>query len=213
MIKVTEVVREIIFDSEIALHALAQGYLNLSAYADSIQSEVERRCRKPVRVGTIVVAISRLARVVEKRDALLPPIEINHIAAKTGLVEITFDKTRGNRDRLQRLYTDNEFLSADFFTVTYGIGELSIVVPSTLKKAVLKHYGKQKPKLLLEDLAGLTVRFDEKCIWIPNIIFALVRPLAMKRINIVEIVSTFTELTFIVSQNDLQEAFIILSSI
>lgn len=213
MIKVTEVVREVLFGSEIALSAMANGYLNLSSYAASIQPEVERHCRKPVRVGTVVVALSRLAKTLDASKDLVPEVEIRHIAAKTGLVELTFDKTRVNREKLQRLYQDNDFLSADFFTVTYGIGELSIVVPSNLKQAVLKLYAKQKPILLLEDLAALTVRFDETYIHIPNITFALLRPLAMRRINIVEIVSTYTELTFILHQSELKEAFVILSSI
>jgi hypothetical protein len=215
MLKVTDLVRSHLMSSEIALSALSSGYLNFSAYAALIQPEIERTARKPVRPGTIVVALSRIAKSLsaEKRPPLLPPTKIENISVKTGLVEIAFDKTKVNRDRLQRLYQDNTFISADFFTVTHGVGELSIVIPEAFKKAVLKVYGHQQPKLILENLASLTLRYDEKNIHTPNITFAVLRPLALKRINIVEIVSTFTELTFILHHDDLQEAFLTLNPI
>lgn len=208
MIKVPEVVRELLFSSEVALSALSAGYLNFSAYAASIQPEVERRARKPVRVATIVVALSRLAKTIHGQPPLVPEARIENLSVKTGLVELTFEKTKLNRDRLQRLYQDKDFAAADFLTVTFGVGELSIVVPENLQKAVLRLYQNQKPKFFMTDLAGLTLRFDERYISVPNVIFAYLRPLALKRINIVEIVSTYTELTFIIHESDLKEAFV-----
>jgi len=207
MIKVADTVRAIINSSEVPRSALSDGYLNLSAYAKKIQREVSRRARKPVQVGTIVVALSRLAKSIEKSKRIVPPVELTSLSVKTGLAEIAFDKTKINRDKLQQLYQDKEFLSADFFTVTSGNTELAIVCPMHLQKAVRKYFGSQKPKLELDNLAGLTLRFDESYIDIPNQTFALVRPLALKRINIVEVISTFTELTFLLYQKDLQEAF------
>lgn len=211
MIKVTDVVREILLSNEIALSSLSSGYLNLSAYAASIQKEVERRSFKEVKVGTIVVALSRLAKSLESSTELLPQFKVNSIAVKTGLVEFTFEKTKANQERLQRIYQNEDFLYADFFAVTYGVGELNMVLPESLKRPLLKIYGKQKPLLFLEDLAGVSVRFDDWCIQVPNIVYSLIRPLALKRVNILEIVSTFTELTFIFHEDDMQQALALLS--
>jgi hypothetical protein len=211
MIKVPEVVREILLSSEVALSALSGGFLNLSAYAASIQPEVERRAKKPVRTGTIVVALSRIAKSIDAQSPLLQDVQLENVAVKTGLVELTFEKTKLNRDRLQRLYEDKDFAAAEFLTVTFGVGELSIVVPENLRKAVLKLYQNQQPKFLLGNLASLTLRFNEKYIEMPNVIFSMLRPLALKRINVVEIVSTYTELTFILRERDLKVAFVTLS--
>ncbi|MDR3615606.1 MAG: hypothetical protein P4L53_18745 [Candidatus Obscuribacterales bacterium] len=206
MIKIADAVREVLFSSEIAHSALCNGFLNLSSYALSIQKEIEQRTKKSVRPGTIVVALSRLSKTIDTQAPLTPVVDVKDLAVKTRLVELTFDKTKINREKLQRLYIDQDFATADFLTVTYGVGELSIVVPESLKKSVLKLYGKQKPKLIFDNLASLTLRIGEDCINTPNVTFALVRMLALRRINIVEIVSTFTELTFILHQNDLNEA-------
>jgi len=213
MIKVSDVVRDMTLSSEIALSALTDGYLNLSAFAKLIKPEVERRARKQVSTGSIVVALSRLSGSLKAQEPLVPQVELENLSVKSGLVEITFDKTRENRDRLEQLFQDKSFAAGDFFTLTHGIGELSIVVPEPLKNAVLAIYKDQKPKLILGNLASLTVRFDERYLLIPNVIFALLRPLALNRVDVVEIVSTFTELTFLLNQRDLNSAFVTINQV
>jgi len=55
------------------------------------------------------------------------------------------------------------------------------------------------------------VRFvEEEYIEVPNMIYALVAALASKRINLIEIVSTFTEISFIVRQKDMSKTVDIL---
>jgi hypothetical protein len=65
--------------------------------------------------------------------------------------------------------------------------------------------------LVLADLAGLTIRFPAKYLHVPNTTFALLRPLALNRINLVEVVSTYTELTLIVAERDLERTFVVLN--
>ena len=56
-----------------------------------------------------------------------------------------------------------------------------------------------------DNLSAITVRFIEKdYIEVPNMIYTLVSALAVKHINLIEIVSTFTEISFIVSQQDIK---------
>jgi hypothetical protein len=213
MIKVADVVKELIFSSEPELTALSRGVLNLSAYAKGIQPEVERRTHKPVQLGTIVVALSRLAAGMNDEDPLLPQVELESIAVKSNLAEITFTKTAANRLRAQKLYTDKEFSQTDFLTVTHGIGEISIIAPMQLVPAVLKNFRPEKPKLRLENLAALTVQFGKQYIETPNMYFALLRALAVRKLNLVEVVSTFTELTFLVKQADLNEVFLVINAL
>ena len=114
---------------------------------------------------------------------------------------------------MRSLYQREQFLAAGFFTATHGVNELSIIVPEELSALVLKIFDKQKPKLFINKLASLTVHYGEKVLNTPNVTFAIIRPLALKRINIIEIVSTYTELTFIVAEKDLQETFLTLNTL
>jgi len=213
MLRVSDIVREIILSSEPELTVLSRRLLNLSAYAKRIHGDVERRTRKPVQVGTIVVALSRLSKELTNEDPLLPKVVLDGIAVKSNLAEIAFDKTADNRKRAQKLYSEREFVQADFLTITYGASEISIFAPMTLVQPVLKNFKPDKPKLMLNQLAALTVQFSERYIETPNMYFALLRSIAVRKMNIVEVISTFTELTFLVRQADLNELFLLMNSL
>jgi len=212
VLKVADIVRDIVFSSEPELTVLSRRTLNLSAYAKRIQPEVERLALKPVQLGTIVVALSRLSTELTVEDPLLPQIELHSIAVKSNLAEITFNKTAANKFRVQKLYTENELVQADFITITYGASEISIFAPMSLIQLILKQFSPDKPKLFLENLAALTVQFGEQYINTPNMYFALLRAIAVRKLNIVELISTYTELTFLVQQSDLNELFSMMNS-
>lgn len=207
MLKVTDLVRQIIQSSETELTALSRGVLNLSAYAKRIQPEVQRRAKKPVKVGTIVVALSRFASGVQTEDPLLPAFILDNIAVRSGLAELAFVNSKENKTRALSLYANKKLAQTDFLTITYGIGEISIFLPEEFIEIAMRVFAGEKPKLRLENLASLTVRFGEAYIETPNMYFALFRHIAVRKINIVEVVSTFTELTFLVHEQDLNDLF------
>jgi hypothetical protein len=91
--------------------------------------------------------------------------------------------------------------------------EISLILPAALKGEVLKVFKGDKPSLVQDDLASLSLRFSAQYLHTPNTIFALIRPFALSRINIVEVVSTYTELTVVVAEGDLQAAFAIMSKL
>ena len=216
MIKISDVVQEVLYSSEVALSAFYEGFLNLSAYAKLIRKEVETRTKKPVRIGSIVVALSRLKKSTAKtgrRKPLLPETEIEDLSVKSGLVEVVFDRTRENLARLREFYRDPRINTSDFFMVTQGTGEITIVALEQAFPHIIHIARPARPKATIKNLVGLTARFDEKYLVIPNVVFAFVRRLALKHINIVEVVSTYTELTFIIDQKDLQEAFLALNEL
>jgi hypothetical protein len=208
---IAAVVREIVDESEIVLSALSDGLLNLSAYAKKIKSEVARRSRKEVAVGTIVVALCRYEIEARKRARLFPKVKIESISTRSALVELTFTKSVTTQRKLRSLYENEKLAEADLLTITSGIREISLILPAALKAEVLKVFKGEKPTLVQDELASLSIRFPAHYLHTPNTIFALIRPFALSRINIVEVVSTYTELTVIVAEKDLQAAFAIMS--
>jgi len=209
MLKVSDAVRSALYNSDSALLSLADGILNLSAYAKTIQKDIERATLKPVKLGTIVAALARISRDLEKTPLICPPVLLQDIAVKSGLCEIAFEQTEDNRESLQKLYSSKRFTGTEFFTATHGVGELSIVTSEKQKQLILDMFKHQKPKLICEKLCALTVRFSERYIEIPGQTFWLVRKIAIERLNIVEVISTFTELTFLLHEKDINQAFAI----
>ncbi len=210
---VSSFVREVIDESEVALTAMAEGYLNFSAYAKRIQSEVQRRAKREVSVGSIVVALCRYEIEARKKHRITPHVRLESISTRSSLVEVTFATSRANKVKLRGLYENPRLVEADVLTVTSGIREISLILPAELQEELLRVFKGEKPTLIAGDLASLTLRFSERYLHVPNTIFALLRPLALNRINIVEVVSTYTEMTVVIAEKDLQAAFGVMSGL
>jgi aspartokinase len=209
---VSSYVREIIDESEVALDALRDGILNLSAYAKKIRPEVARRARREVSLGTIVVALCRYEIDAKKRSPICPKVVIESISTRSALAEITFNKTTANRSRLRAIQENKKLAEADVLTIVSGVREISLIVPAALADELLKVFKNDEPTMVLNHLASITLQFSTKYINKPNTTFAMLRPLALQRINIVEVVSTYTELTVILAEKDLQLAFAVFST-
>ncbi len=204
MIKVSDIVLELLMEDNLAREAYLLGILNLSAYAQHIQKEVEERTLKPIRKGTIIVALSRIDKKLLQQDPLQPKVVINNISVKSALCEITFEKTAGNLQKLANLNT-SWIGKREFFALTEGLAEITIICPKEAGETIIKHFG-SKPKVEFDKLVAVTVRFSPDYLDVPNTIFTLMASLAAQRINIIEVVSTFTELSFIVRQEELEKS-------
>lgn len=203
MIKIATLVSDLIQNDEIALESLRLGYLNFSSYARKIKPEIEKLLMKKIRNGTIVTSLSRLSNIDNKISSLRPVVQIDDISIKYPLVEISFDR---NNELQKEINTFHSSLNMDrgFVAVTSGLGEVSIILPGEEKEKALKSIH-QKPKGIYDNLVAVTIRFNEsEFIEVPNVIYTLVAAIAAKRINLIEIVSTFTEISFIVREKDME---------
>lgn len=201
MVRISKIVEDILLADEIALEALREGILNLSAYARKILPEVERETFKSVRNGTIVVVLSRALKNIGNLPRLKTKVVIQDLSIKSPLFEVAFEKTAKNLERVSQL--PRAWFTEDFFTTTEGLGEITIIATERMKTQLLNHFS-VKPKGLYDNLVAITIRFKgEDYIEEPNIIFTLVSAIASKRINLIEIVSTYTEISFIVRKTEM----------
>lgn len=201
MIKIQSVVRDIIRADIEARAALLHGYMNLSQYAVRIRPKVESLSKKEATINGIVVALSRLKNELSAEASLMPEVAITNITTKLPLSEIIYENTRASLSELESLHKKLSMSREEFFTSTVSTAELSIVCSSGLAQKVLRHF-KEKPKFTAHHLTAVAISFDKKHFDIPNTLFSLFSVVARARINIVEVISTYTELIFIVSEKD-----------
>lgn len=201
MITIAQATAQFLYGDEIAREALARGVLNLSSYAKQLQPQIEKRLYKSVRIGSIVTALSRLTAVAGKVPTLKAEVSIEDMSIKSPLCELTYEKTQATTQAIARLAS--LYSGRGFFTATQGIGEVTCIAAQAFKENILRKVG-ATPKGQYDNLAAITVRFaEDQYIEVPNMIYTLVSALAVQRINLIEIVSTFTEISFIVRQVDM----------
>ena len=205
MIKVTDTVLDLISADELALEAMRAGLLNYSAFADKIHSQVENLTKKPVQKGTIVVAISRIAKnTASVTLPLKPDVKLTDLSIKSSLSALTFEKSLDIQRKIAVL-TPFQLSTQDLFTVTEGPTEVTLIISEKAKDKIIKEFA-TKPKSETNNLVAITVQFSENLAKEPNLHFVLLSSLAAKRIQIIEIVSTFTETTFIIKKENMEEA-------
>ncbi len=205
MIKISSVVSNILQGSETQMEAMRSGVLNLRAYARQIHPLVEGVTFKPVKIGTIVVALSRLRDSIDNIESIHPNITLEELNIKSPLTDITYEKS-AEAVRLAHSFSQQlEELNGHFFTMTQGIDEITFIVSGDLKKKLISHFT-TKPKAIFEELVGVNVRFSEEYLKHPNVIYSILSRLAAKRINVIEIVSTYTELMIVVEKEEMEGA-------
>ncbi len=201
MITIIDATRTILFADDIAFQAMQAGILNLSAYADQIFLELTDKTFKEVKKGTIVVALSRIEDEIKDMTALRPQVVIDDLSIKRPLCDITFNKTESARQKLSTLHQSISVDEHAFFTLTQSMSEVTIVAPQVLLDDILKHFI-EPPKAIYKDRVGITVRFSKEYLEVPNVLYTLQAALAVHKINFTEVISTFTEFSFIIDREN-----------
>lgn len=200
MISVQSVVHTIVSQNEEALSALCGGFMNLSAYAKQIKKQVQELSKKEVQLASIIIALSRLQKIVKKSHPIIANVVIDEITTKLPLSEIAYEKTPETIKALQKVHTYNSEKS--FLTMTISTHEITIICSTNLVEKIKPLFGRE-PKKLQNELAAICLSFNEAYYNQPNITYSLLRKLAVQKINLAETISTYTEVIFVFHQESL----------
>jgi hypothetical protein len=212
MIKIQPIVKEIILKELEAYIALSEDYMNMSSYAYKIRPEIEKLTKKKVTITSLVVALSRIKKELKKQKPLIRDVVIKNITTKLPLSELVFENDNKFIEQIGTLYKEVSITRDDFFVATTSINEMNIFVSSNLSRKVIKHFNK-KPKIINENLAAIGVSLSPENFDIPNTFFSLLSVTARASINIEELISTSTELIFIVKEKDFSRTVEIFSKL
>lgn len=204
MIKVADAVREIVDHDPALKNGLAQKLMNLSQVARHIRSTVEARTHKPVQLGAITMALSRLRDELAPLDAG-PPLRLaDRITVQRGLVVLTFPNApqvhAGLLELQERMRRARRYL-----TITEGIREITLIVEQSLLADVSETVPLQ-PSRTVRGVASLTVSLTERNLVTPGVLYRLLQPLALQGVNLVEVASTTTEFHVYLTENDVMLA-------
>lgn len=204
---ITDAVRRELELDPIAYDALLAGLLNGRAYAKQITKNVSTWCHKPVKVTTITTILARLRQTLQIKPAIVPNFYISSLTLKTGLSEIAFDLTPKSQEITQWLEAYPK-KKDDMVITIRGNHELAIIAPMMIIHELRQAFPRLKPKGIAPGLAAVTVTYPSpEYLFMPGITFALIRQLALQRINMVEKCSTYSEETFFVAEEDAAATF------
>ena len=205
MINISQAVQHIFSEDDIAQAAARKGWLNLSSYAREIQPVVASALLKPASEGSIITALSR---IIARQPQVSIDAEhiVQSLSVHANLEGITYERSESTSNRMREIYRHVNVDNKAFVTITQGMGEITVIAEARVAHAFRQELRGSHVIYDKTDLVGITVKFDMDSLERPNTIFLLTRQLAFKGINLVEVVSTATELTFIIHKSTLAQA-------
>lgn len=210
---VSSCVKRIIDKTPFIHEMLVRGILSFSNYASSIKDEVENSYGKVVKHSAIVMAIRRYGEELKVRDNTEKKVNVDYeIVMKTKICDLNIVRNDKFLSKLTRLYHEVSTEKGDFLNVSLGSHEISVAVSEKYKSIVNEIAKGEEILHRKDDLVALSLVFSGEFMATPGIVYEAVRKLAWEVINVIEIVSTKNELTFVINREDSMKAFDVLQS-
>lgn len=206
---VAHIVKNVVERQPFLEEAIARGIVNYTELAKLIKADVEKELGKPVNHAAVMMAIRRLGESLEVGYPYREPVkfEWGGITIKSGLFEITVQRSERAIEKILDLHKLIDYRSGDFLTVTQGIHEITVISNKKYQKRFEEALRNMDASKVIKDLASLTVSIPVSGIETVGYFYVLTKALNWNNINIIEIVSTLTELTFLLKEKDVAVAF------
>lgn len=211
MITIPELVKEKIEESPYLEELLAKGIINYSALARTIKLELEEKLLKSIKEGSIIMALRRMVKKYEKN------LNLKNIFSKSpdmiirsNLVEFTFTNSDLMLNKYRNLLKNIEVDRQYFFAITQGVFETGIIISQELEEKIREIFEGEKIIHHLTNLSAITIKLPKENVTTSGVYYFILKALALNNINIIELVSTYQEITLILGTKEIDKAFSIL---
>lgn len=202
MVTTAHLVGKIIGSRPVLHDAIEEGIISYGNLAEQLLPEIEEELNKKVKHSAVVMALRRYAEKI-KTTQPRPKFDYNsEIIMKTNLCDISIRKSPSLFSKLKKIYSIVDYEKGDVLNIIHGNYEVSIVSNMRYLEKIKKELKGEKILNTEHDLVSLSLNFSGDFLHTPGIISTAARKLNWENVNIYELVSTLTELTFIVSKKD-----------
>ncbi|MBN1270695.1 MAG: aspartate kinase [Candidatus Aminicenantes bacterium] len=212
MITITDEINRMIATSPFLEEGIQRGIINLSALAREMKPILESNLFKSLSDGAVIMALKRVAeKMGQKRDAAAPKKRmVGDLIVRSNLSEFTYQISENTTDHQRTLLKETKKERGQFVTITRGIDQLTIIISSIFNDAVKKIFRNERLIQQIDDLASITCKLYAEVIFTPGIFYTILKLLAWENINVIEVVSTYTEFTIILERGKIDQSFSIL---
>lgn len=211
MVTVSHIAKKIVSQQPFVEEGLAKGIISIANLAENLQPRIEQELGKKIKLPAIVMALRRFSDEILSHRKTKQFNYSGELVIKTNMCDFTIAKSTGLMAKLKTIHSLANLERGDTLNVIIGNNEVSIIINEKHEDKLRSFLFGEKMLNTEHGLVSLTILFkSERFTDTPGVIFNIVRKLAWENINIYEIVSTMTELTFILSKKDSMKAYDVL---
>lgn len=211
MITVPEGTKKIVERSRYLSEAISKRLINYSALARYIRPELEEMLIKKVSNASIIMALKRLENEFQPKFA---PQRVFKGAPETIIrSNLHFASLPNNAMQGLTMLLARETDPKSFILKTQGIHETSLIISKDLLEKYSATLKEKATNIYEEEVSALTIYLPDEATGASGIYYFFLKSLAWEGVNILELVSTRSELTLILLTKDIQRALAIVSSL
>lgn len=213
MISVKDALNEIIQNYPFIEEGLSKGIINYSAFAREIRPLIEKRLYKGVKEGAIAMALKRISKSLSKDQSAGKLLNLTDLTVRSNLTEFTFLNSESLADKQSGLFNKLAAHKDIFCAVSQGIRETTFIANAAAAVVIEKSFSDETKVAKINQLSSITIHLPKETVETPGIYYQILKTLAWEKINVIEVISTYTELTIVFSDKDIDKAFSVLKGL
>ncbi|MAG91651.1 hypothetical protein CMO83_03175 [Candidatus Woesearchaeota archaeon] len=215
MVTVSHIVKKLVSEQVFVEEALGNNIISVANFAEQLLPKIERELGKKVKHAAIVMALRRYSEEISKHRKRIKKFDYSgEILMKTNVCDFAVVKSPSLLVKLKTIYNLVNFERGDTLNVILGNNEVNVIINEKYSQKLTNFLSGEKILNKEYGLISLTIIFtSEDFLYTSGIMFDTVRRLAWNDINVYEIVSTMTELTFILNKKDSMKAYDVLQEL
>jgi len=206
---ITDCVHNILRHQPFLEDALSRNIINFSSLAEDLLPQVEKLMRKPVKSGSIVMALRRYdPRKIKQINNLQ---KLGDIVVRSGITEYTFLNSNTILISQSHLLDHVKNEPKAYFTYSSNFQESNILVTSSLKGAVEQHFKKETCISVADNLSAISIGLPEDNSKVIGLYFYIFKLLAYEGIPVFEVISTSNYFTLFLEKEYVNQAFLLMN--
>lgn len=206
----SQVVESEIYKSPFISEALHAGIVNNTSLARMLKGTIDKQLREDTSVSAISMAIKRLplTNMVQLDKSIGKFMkQLGDITVRSDLAEYSFKNSDTLLQCQGQLMTKISDINNYFYSYCRGVNETTIVCSSSLQDDLKSAFDKEQILLTRTNLAAVSITLPPTNLDTYGVYYTILKKLAWKGINIVEVISTSHEISLIISSDDVEEVF------
>ena len=216
MATIQSAVEEIISNSPFLVENIEDGIINLSSLARKIRPEVIERTKRDVQDGAITMALKRITPKFNPRINL----KIRKLFDNTGDIIVRSNLNYTTYLNSTSLVTKQikllNMLSQKrniFYIFSQGIYETTVVLSDSVGGEADQIFQEEEQVTQLRNLSSVTIKLMMDGTNIPGVYYYMIKRISWEGVNVIEVISTTNEFTYMVNEKDVEKTFSILKNL
>ncbi|MFH1173923.1 MAG: hypothetical protein V1725_02215 [archaeon] len=207
MATIAQIVHDWLDEHPFLEETLSRGLVNNAALAEYLLPHIEKTLKKKIKFSAANMAIRRHTERIKTRPLLQQAFPPSDLSIRSDLIEITIYKHPEVQLHMQALYGIIDLKKGDFLTVTQGQHEVMIITNARHERAILKQFPARLIKKVIRSLSSISITLPEESTTMLGLFYLASRALNWDNVTIIDVVSTLTEMTFLVREEDTPRAY------